>query len=250
MASKNTPIEGQNLLFSIPPSDKEYQANAITDWRELEEQVTTETGPHITRGERAIHLISSLNALAHRNMLIGFDSALNDKEDKKAIWQRYLEGTPIVASKSMSKAERLAVEAKQSFWLATGFTAMKGTGVMLNGEVRTRFNRDWRDFAGEFGDPDEHKDLVRTRSKQRKNLPKDHYLQTVKGWRQSEKAKARKAKQVSTTPSATSSTASSPYVVFNRVPDMPARTPEIDEINAAQLQGILDKFNTPKASDS
>lgn len=188
MSRKKSP-EGHPSLFVIT----EGQQPSILSWQDIESspahQVQAvqsgEIGPHVSVVERAEHLVRAMNALAHRNMLRGFDVAAHDGRYKTPIWKRYMDGTPRVIDNSMSKVERLQREAEDHFWHATGFSALKGTGI-TRGEVRTRLDKMWRDFHdGKADKPGvgasaNHKELARVRNNQKKFLPKDHELRQKK----------------------------------------------------------------------
>src|SRR5690242_18824393 len=99
----------------------------IRTWQEIE--TSQHEGGHIAVRQRAERLIMTMNTLAHRNMLNGLDVAVNDPEDQIPIRDRYLSGTPRVIENSRSKSDRLEEEAKQHFWQATGFAAIRGMGL-------------------------------------------------------------------------------------------------------------------------
>lgn len=200
MSKKIKHIEGQEHLFTTPAGSGSN--TVITPWQEIEGSpqrhlevlVGDNIGPHVEIADRTQYLIRSMNAMAHRNMLIGFDAGVHHQQYKKPIWERYLDETPRVIDYSQTKAERLNEEAAIDFFHATGFTALKGTGMITRGEFRTRMNIWWRRFGEKVGDPDKHQALDKLRNQQRKLLPKDHLLQTAKGWRELRDSELRKQK--------------------------------------------------------
>jgi hypothetical protein len=248
MARKHTQLEGQQPLLTVTPG-REYQSPTIKTWKDIadspEDRLTAlssgESGPSIDKTERAAALISALNALAHRNMLVGFDEASLHREYKKPIWERYLDGTPKVIDSSQSKAERLLDEAQEDFWRATGFAALSGSGIS-RGQVRTQVNRMWRSFTHDFGDPKVHGELVAFRKAQRKLLPEDHPLQSVKGWRNTRRN--RPVAQKIAIQAAESKPAHSATIY----PELPKRTPEIDQEHLKQAGAILDRLRSGQAS--
>src|SRR5437868_11975893 len=100
MPKKAKNLEGQPHLFIV--DSKASVDTEIKTWQDFENdpivalQALTgdNIGPHIKIQERAERLIMAMNALAHRNMLEGFDVAVHDPQYKTPIWERYLDGTP------------------------------------------------------------------------------------------------------------------------------------------------------------
>jgi hypothetical protein len=175
---RKTRLENHPALFVVEGDEQRIQA-----WQEIEAaqaQALEFEGAHIAIPERAERLIRTMNALAHRNMLNGFDVAVNDPEDQVPIWDRYLNGTPRVIESSRSKVDRLEVEAQEHFWHATGFAALRGMGLMTRGEVRSRLAKMWRDFEASYGSPKVHDDMVKYRNDQKRFLPKSHELRQKK----------------------------------------------------------------------
>lgn len=185
MAKRINNIEGQSLLFLIEGETKDP---ALHTWQDMENDpairlqalVGDNIGPHVVIEARAEALVLAMNALAHRNMLQGFDAASHAREHKKPIWERYLDGTPRVIDYSQSKVERLQTEAEDHFARATGFITLKGTRMLMTGEVRSRMDTWWRDFHGSYGYPKHHDDLDKFRKAQKAILPKDHPLRVKK----------------------------------------------------------------------
>jgi hypothetical protein len=183
---KPTSVEGQYPLFLV---DDEKPENPVQQtWQEIEEDpalqlqalVGDNIGPHNDVIHRAERLVEVMNALAHRNMLLGLDVAVYDGRYKQPIWVRYLDGTPSVINKSRSKVERLQAEAENNFWHATGFEALRGSGLITGNEVGTRMAKMWRDFNTKYGSPAAEKERNRYRRSQTGLLPKTHPLRKKK----------------------------------------------------------------------
>jgi hypothetical protein len=178
--------DGQSHLF-LAGEDSDLTKSKT--WIDLEEDPSEalkalagdKVGPNISITVRAERLILAMNAIARRNMLTGFDVAVNDSRYKQPIWERYLDGTKRVAEHAETKVGRLHNEAVEHFWHATGFEALRGAGLGLSrGEVRSRADKMWRDFSYKVGSPVDHKELVKMRNAQKRVLPKDHKLRKPK----------------------------------------------------------------------
>lgn len=183
--SKRLPGKEQPKLFLVEGS---HEKPSYLSWQEIEktpaEQVravqSEHVGAHVNVTERAERLVQVMNALAHRNMLQGFDVGVNDHRYSPPIFERYLNATPRVAEAARTKVDRLQKEAEDDFWHAMGFEALRGTGLLTHGEVRSRSDKMWRDFHDRFGSPRNHKELNNFRKKQKRLLPEDHVLRQKK----------------------------------------------------------------------
>lgn len=184
MARKNPNLIDHPHLFIMESHSEGSRPPNVQTWADIENNPAERLkalaggniGPHVDIVERAERLVMVMNALAHRNMLKGFDVAVNDRRYKKPIWTRYLDVTPVVTRLSQSKTERLEDEAADHFWRAMGFETLRGTGILSTGEVKSRSAKMWRDFNDDYGSPKVHDSLVRFRKEQKKLLPKNHPL--------------------------------------------------------------------------
>src|SRR3989344_9611111 len=110
-------------------------------------------GSYVDITKRAELLHSSLLALGKRNQRLGFDVASHTKPHSSPIWGRYEDLTPVVVEGAQRNVENFLDVAKQDFWAATGFAALRGQGVISNTEIDARGRKMWRDFTHKYGDP-------------------------------------------------------------------------------------------------
>lgn|GEM_PF-5566163 len=147
MARKNIqPIEGQGSL--LEPFEM-VSANQTTSY-----PVTY--GPdksYVDVGERAHLLHDSLVNLGKSNQRKGFDVASHTKPMSSPIWGRYEDMTPVVIDGAQRNIETFIDKAKKDFWAATGFSALRGSGLIRESEIDPRGRKMWRDFTHRYGDP-------------------------------------------------------------------------------------------------
>lgn len=110
-------------------------------------------GSYVDVAKRATLLESSLTALGKRNQRLGFDVASRTKPYSTPIWGRYEDSTPVVIEGAQRNVENFLDVAKQDFWAATGFAALRPFGLMSNAEIDARGRKMWRDFTHKYGDP-------------------------------------------------------------------------------------------------
>ncbi|HEX5447806.1 MAG TPA: hypothetical protein VFW90_01235 [Candidatus Saccharimonadales bacterium] len=145
MARKTTSIEGQTSIFDEGFTTTSPKGEApITYGPE---------GSYVDVGTRATLLGGSLTALGKRNQRLGFDVASHTKPYSSPIWGRYEELTPTVIEGAQRNVYNFLDVAKRDFWAATGFTAMRGLGLISNAEIDARGRKMWRDFTHRYGDP-------------------------------------------------------------------------------------------------
>ncbi len=172
-----TPLKGQGALFEEAPRRK----NGLKTWQELEGQTGDlpipsygPAGSYVDVKERAQHLANALEAFGRRNQRLGFDVAIHSDAYKDPIWRHYLDVTPVVIEGAQNNVENFLNEAKANFWAATGFQALRGSGLVgeqgliKEPEVVARSRKMWRDFSGEYGDPKDRP----ARDKYKKKLEK------------------------------------------------------------------------------
>lgn len=169
-AKKNTYIPGQSPLFEGDPS------RHMRTWQEVEPEpdettVPTNYGPegaYVDVSDRAEHLSNALSAFSSRNQRLGFDIAANTRPHSGPIWGRYTEMTPVVMEGAQRNVDEFYRQAAREFWVATGFSAMRGLGLMTDGEIDARARKMWRQFSEKFGDPNK----LKARTKYKRQLRK------------------------------------------------------------------------------
>lgn len=112
--------------------------------------------------ERAEELQGALGALSLRNQRMGFAVASNTRRHNAPIYGRYREGVPFVQSGANRNTNRYLKEAKEYFWKATGFSALRGSGLMNNQQINTRALSMWEKFSARYGTPVNDEDRENT----------------------------------------------------------------------------------------
>lgn len=178
MTSRRQPnIEGQEPLFlGGDGSTSEYIDLSIVPWQQLEQNSLDETpvaqpetvGIYVDLAHRAENLDGSLSALSKRNQRIGFDIAAHVRPHSGPIWGRYQESTPAVIEGANRNVDALLDKAKRAFWAASGYSALKGSGLMSDEAIEAYAKRDWDIFRGRYGDAEKRTVRDKYRQKLRK----------------------------------------------------------------------------------
>ena len=112
-----------------------------------------EPGSYVDVIDRATHLDIALAAFGKRNQRIGFDLASNVSQYDSPIYARYRSRTHSVREGTYKNTVVLMEEAKQNFWQATGYSALRGTRLVSNRAIDARGRKMWREFSSEYGNP-------------------------------------------------------------------------------------------------
>lgn len=162
-SKKHQNIEGQEPLFE-GARDAEYTDSSITTWRQLENVESPESpeapvtqpenvGIYVDLTERAQHLDAALAAIGQRNSREGFDIAARVRPHSGGIWARYQDATPIVVEGAERNAGEYSEVIKKEFWAATGYSALRGSGLMRSDLIERYGRKDWGDFVDKFDHP-------------------------------------------------------------------------------------------------
>lgn len=114
-------------------------------------------GSYMDVGVRAIHLLAALDAMSQRNIRKRFPVATYTMPKSTPIWGRYQENTPVVLAGAKRNREFFEQTLRINFWRATGFAAMRGKGVMREGQINPRAEKMWDDFNEMYGHPKKRK---------------------------------------------------------------------------------------------
>lgn len=112
-----------------------------------------EPGTYVDIATGAQHVINALTAIGKKNQRHGFGVASNTRQLNREIYDRYREAVPRVQEGAEANAEAFLQEAKQEFWAATGFTALKAAGIYPKQSMDKRANQMWREFSGKYDYP-------------------------------------------------------------------------------------------------
>jgi hypothetical protein len=114
-------------------------------------------GSYVSVEERAKLLITTLDSFSARNQRKGFALSAFTSPASKEIWSRYEEETEGVLKGARRNRFLFEAMAKQSFWRATGFRALKYTGLIRPRQVDPRGEKMWDDFYYQYSHPKTHK---------------------------------------------------------------------------------------------
>ncbi len=178
MASrKQRQLEGQAPLFVGGDGNAhEYESPSVTTWQQLEDGSLPEApavqpdnvGVYVDLRERAQHLDAALAAVGQRNSREGFGIGARVRPHSTEIWGRYQDATPTVIEGAERNADAFAEVIKREFWHATGYAALRGTGLMREEVIERYATKDWKDFVDRFDHPNNSK----ARTKFRRGLKK------------------------------------------------------------------------------
>lgn len=127
-------------------------------------------GSYVDLAERAEHLLDALQAIGPRNKRFGFDTASNDRSYNRPIKERYTGALEAIQMGAKDNAENFEEQAKQEFWQATGYIALRKTKPRLatKGEINGGGRKMWRDFEHEYG----HTSTRKQRDRYKRQLAK------------------------------------------------------------------------------
>ncbi|GAC1499474.1 MAG: hypothetical protein NVS1B10_02220 [Candidatus Saccharimonadales bacterium] len=108
-------------------------------------------GSYVDIAEGSKHMKDALTALGKSNQRIGFGVASNARQYNGPIFGRYRGRTRAVQEGAEDNINRYIEDAKQSFWQATGFTALRKTGIFSDELISARAKHMWKEFSTEYG---------------------------------------------------------------------------------------------------
>jgi hypothetical protein len=139
------------ILVSTFPSDP---AEKLLGHQDPSSVIYSEPGSYVDLAGRAQFLSAALSAFGKRNQRLGFDLASNSRQYSSPIWGRYRSRTPTVQEGAQVNAEDFLDQAKQNFWRATGYQALKSTNLAPNKEINASASKMWMRFAVQYADPE------------------------------------------------------------------------------------------------
>jgi hypothetical protein len=137
------------------------------------EIVYGEKGSYKDLKERSEELLASMGTLSLRNQRIGFSMGSVSPHHNGRIYGEYRERVPFIQRGADRKVDEFLVQAKRQFWHATGFSAMRGTGLMTDQQINTYSASIWEKFSARYGTPIKDEDRV--------NLARPNYQKKLKG---------------------------------------------------------------------
>lgn len=139
--------------MSSKPSKPEAQLN-LGDIHSYDYPVTYgEPGSYMDVAARTHYLLIALDSISQRNIRGGFSVATYTEPYSGPIWGRYQENTEVVYGGAVRNREFYHNQLRHSFWTATGFTALRGLGVMRERQINPRAVKMFDDFHHEYGHP-------------------------------------------------------------------------------------------------
>lgn len=112
-------------------------------------------GSYMDVAERAGNLLIALVSISERNRRDGFSIAPYTEEYSEPIWARYRWNTQNVIDGAGANRKTFQWQLRESFWKATGFSAMRGAGYMPEQQINPRAQKMWRDFNNKYGHPED-----------------------------------------------------------------------------------------------
>jgi hypothetical protein len=152
MSKRKSPIEGQLVLGQEPPPNYPVTYG--------------EAGSYVDVAARAHYLIQALDAISQRNIRDGFSVAGFTMPHSEKVWSTYQENTEQVLKGAARNRGDYQQILRLSFWQATGFSALRGSGLIREEQIDPRAGKMWRDFNDQFGHPSKRK----ARNKYKKQL--------------------------------------------------------------------------------
>lgn len=186
---RSKPLPSERHLFLVEQTGEPRAGQISQTWQDAERSPAARLadlaggniGPHSNIIERAERLITVMNNLASRNMLESFLYASRDRKYKKPIWERYLDGTSRIINNSASKVDRLDDEITFGLVALSGYDKVKGMSLLTTGEVRTKIDKNDKDFEDLYGPPIRISGARNSyRGVQKRFLPKGHPLRQKK----------------------------------------------------------------------
>lgn len=123
-------------------------------------------GSYISVKDRALLLIDALDSISQRNIRDGFSQAPYREPYDAPIWARYRESTQQVIDGASRNRNMYQEQLRRSFWQATGFSALRGSGLIRERQINPTAQRMWRDFNESYGHPNK----LKARNKYKKIL--------------------------------------------------------------------------------
>ena len=161
-------VPGQESMFELPePTDTLESVDeqtlpqpelTVEERVQLLEPTYGRSGSYVSVEERAEYLTTALESFSARNRRKGFALAAFTAPSSKRIWGEYEENTEGVIRGARRNRFLFETLAKQSFWKATGLSAMRGTGLMRPRQIDPRGEKMWDDFYFLYSHPRRHKD--------------------------------------------------------------------------------------------
>jgi hypothetical protein len=156
MSSKNNEQAQQGSLFKA--EDLEFKREIkIIDGYEVP-VIYGHEGSYMNTVQRAGNLFLALDAMSKRNSREGISVAAYTNTYSAPIWERYQEATSDVLDGASRNRNKYQNRLRQQFWAATGFSALRGMGLMREHQINPRAQKMWRDFNKEYGHPDKLKE--------------------------------------------------------------------------------------------
>lgn len=142
----------ENLYFQPPKADDPTPPLSITQQAEPKPYVTAHGGPNsfVFLKDRAELLDNALKAFSSMNQRYGFNVVSRSPHQNGPVWGRYRSNTPAVQRGANRKIDELGDEAKRSFWMATGYSAVRASGLMEPDDINARAENDWLHFSQQY----------------------------------------------------------------------------------------------------
>jgi hypothetical protein len=110
-----------------------------------------EPGSYVDIAARAAGLDAAMLAMGRRNQRVGFEFATRSSQYRARIIERYGRAFNFVQEGAESNIGKLNEEAKQHFWRATGYSALRANGLMPKRELTASVRMEWLQFSGRYG---------------------------------------------------------------------------------------------------
>jgi len=185
MARKQPEIaKNQEPLFTGVQTTSEGSGGNFHTWEEIENNPALKspylegdiTYPAVDLELRAHHLHKALIAMGKANQREGFGLASRIEPHASEIRGRYKRSTDARVRHATSNVESFMQEAKREFWSATGFAALRASGLMPEGELDARGAQMWRDFSRRFAGPPHRPARDRYKANLKKQITKQKKL--------------------------------------------------------------------------
>lgn len=107
-------------------------------------------GSYVDLRLRAEFLSEALRNIGLRNQRLGFDVASNTRQYDAPIWARYRSRVPRVQEGASANVDRFGQKAKEAFWAATGYSALREAGIAPREEIDAGARKMWRKFTDKY----------------------------------------------------------------------------------------------------
>lgn len=188
MARKQPEItKDQGQLFTGVPTTQEGSGGNFHTWEEIESNPALKSPylegdvvyPAVDLQSRAHHLHEALIAIGKANQREGFGLASRIEPHASEIRGRYKKGTDARVRHATSNVESFMQDAKREFWSATGFAALRASGLVPKDELDARAAQMWRDFSRRFAGPPHRPGRDRYKANLKKQITKQKRLKRV-----------------------------------------------------------------------